>query len=301
VLSEAPDALIRAIAIPGGDAAALHSLQTSYLEHLGAQAAHLGDATALASRAKDPLFLAWLIARARQDARAPEQPPATSPRVLAGNRFALLEAADWPPLMDMLQNDADATTKPAGVVTVCVSAALQLLRETWPEAADDVESFVRALFVPDAPPGSFSSGSVANMPYIVRVSCHQNAWPALLADSLIHEAAHVKLRMAMQVTRLLQDDSDNAAIYTHPWRQDRRPLTGVLLATHAFVSVFAFYKRLAALRPDDGRGAQEAEALQARVETALRTLETAQGLAPAGVRLSGVLRDEFDKASAIGA
>jgi hypothetical protein len=60
-----------------------------------------------------------------------------------------------------------------------------------------------------------------------------------------------------------------------------------------------FYKRLAARRPDDSRAAQEAEALGERVETALCTLEAAQGLAPAGVRLSRVLRDEFDKVSAI--
>jgi HEXXH motif-containing protein len=87
-----------------------------------------------------------------------------------------------------------------------VAAALDLMGAVWPEAICDLETFACALFVIESPAGMYPSGSDASLPFILKVTCAPGCWPALLADSLVHEVAHVKLRIAMRLVSFCDDD-----------------------------------------------------------------------------------------------
>ena len=91
--------------------------------------------------------------------------------------------------------------------------------------------------------------------------------PVQVADALCHEGSHTRLGLLLHLDPLLQDDG--AAVHPSPWRQDPRPLKGLLNGVHAFVNVCEFYRRRALKEPtlaaaaDDVRELQRARVLQA--------------------------------------
>ena len=99
----------------------------------------------------------------------------------------------------------------------------------------------------------------------------------ILADALIHECAHLKLRLAMGLARFCE--IGGRAAYRHPWRQEDRPLEALMVATHAFVAIHHFSLRLVRLIPSVSASANEAR-LRDEVAQAFAALNAAQNRLP---------------------
>ena len=136
---------------------------------------------------------------------------------------------------------------------------------------------VRGLRAARAKPGRQSSGSSASCPFVMRLSFDPGAPPMVLADALIHECAHLKLRLAMGLARFC--DGGGPTAYRHPWRQEDRPLEALMVATHAFVAIHHFYLRLVRQIPSVGASANETR-LRDEVAQAVAALSAAENRLP---------------------
>ena len=65
-----------------------------------------------------------------------------------------------------------------------------------------------------------------------------------MAESIIHENAHVKLRYLQLIDSILENFNDDDAKYKVSWRPDPRPLPGILEGVYVFSHVAEFYIRL---------------------------------------------------------
>jgi uncharacterized protein len=171
--------------------------------------------------------------------------------------------------------------------------ARAVLEQAWPHAAAEVDCFVRGVVASRAAPGHQGSGSSSMCPFVVSVAIERNVWPLALADALVHEAAHVKLRCAMRFVELLDDDGTPR--FRHPWRADPRPLEALLVACHAFAAVHRLYVLQVAANPGDGRAVAYAARLEREVAAAMEALGGADGLTPAGRFVASTLLREFER------
>lgn len=60
-----------------------------------------------------------------------------------------------------------------------------------------------------------------------------------LAESILHEAMHLKLSLIEKITPLIADNSQQ---HFSPWRDECRPIRGVLHAMYVFSAIRAYYK-----------------------------------------------------------
>ncbi|MDS0137275.1 HEXXH motif domain-containing protein [Amycolatopsis sp. CM201R] len=96
--------------------------------------------------------------------------------------------------------------------------------------------------------------------------------PATLAAALVHEFQHIRLGALLQLVRL-HDDDRTQRLYA-PWREDPRPLGGLVHGVYAFFGVSAFWRALSRARPDDRLAAFEFAHWRAQ---AWQTLEAIRG------------------------
>jgi uncharacterized protein len=103
-----------------------------------------------------------------------------------------------------------------------------------------------------------------------------------LALLLIHEFQHVKLGAVLDLYDLY--DPADTRLFHAPWREDRRPLEGLLQGTYAHIAVTDFWR--VRRRATAGREAETAEARFAhwRIQTAdaIETLAASGSLTPLG-------------------
>jgi HEXXH motif-containing protein len=118
--------------------------------------------------------------------------------------------------------------------------------------------------------------------------------PVTLACSLVHEFQHIKLGGLMHLMRLVE--SEDTERYYAPWRDDPRPLGGLLQGVYAFFGIAAFWRRhrQTASRADD-RLIAEFEYAYTRTQTseALDIVLASGGLTVAGRRFAEALLDQF--------
>jgi HEXXH motif-containing protein len=105
-----------------------------------------------------------------------------------------------------------------------------------------------------------------------------------LAATLIHEFHHIRLGGLLHLTRLHEEDP-RERFYT-PWRDDPRPIAGVLQGVYAFFGVTAFWRALAraGTRVPDRRAAFEFAYWREQTWRVLCVLRDDPGLTPAGRR-----------------
>jgi HEXXH motif-containing protein len=112
-----------------------------------------------------------------------------------------------------------------------------------------------------------------------------------LAVTLAHEIQHGKLAVLLDLVDLaLPDDGGR---YYAPWRDDPRPVSGLLQGAYAYLGVTGFWRRQRA--HETGEAAADAHAEFARWRTAVRlvvrTLLTCDRLTPEGTTfVSGMYR-----------
>ncbi|WP_377270708.1 FxsB family cyclophane-forming radical SAM/SPASM peptide maturase [Peterkaempfera sp. SMS 1(5)a] len=115
--------------------------------------------------------------------------------------------------------------------------------------------------------------------------------PDILALLLLHEFQHVKLGAVLDLADL--HDLEDTRLYYAPWREDPRPLEGLLQGTYAHVAVTDFWR--VRRHTAQGPAAAEAEVHFARwrqqTAEAVETLAASGSLTPLGMRFAEGMRE----------
>ncbi len=121
--------------------------------------------------------------------------------------------------------------------------------------------------------------------------------PAASALLIIHEFQHVKLGAILDLYDLY--DPADRRLFHAPWREDLRPLEGLLQGTYAHLAVTEFW-RVRSLSPACGVPADSASAeaanrrfvhWRAHTRDAIKTLADSGSLTPLGMRFVDEMRD----------
>jgi uncharacterized protein len=117
------------------------------------------------------------------------------------------------------------------------------------------------------------------------------ASPAILALLLIHEFQHLKLGAVLDMYDLY--DETDIRLFPAPWREDPRPLEGLLQGTYAHVAVTDFWRirRHCVSGPDAERAARRFAHWRAHTASAIETLADTGSLTPLGVRFVDGMRE----------
>jgi HEXXH motif-containing protein len=142
-------------------------------------------------------------------------------------------------------------------------------------------------------PEKHLSASYREAPGLVYLTLHPS--PLTLAEAFIHETQHGKLNVLRWFDPLMTNA--DSAWTSSPVRPDMRPLSGVLLAVHAFVPVAALHLRLLERDHPISRtepfATRRAEVLASNAE-GLRTLEQMADPTPLGRKVLNALRELHD-------
>lgn len=168
------------------------------------------------------------------------------------------------------------------------------LRRTWavlerhhPVVAAEFAAAVSVIVPLSAPMAGIASTTSPDVFGAIGMSLPADA--ILGAETLTHELQHVKLDALLDlVTLTLPDDGRS---YYAPWRDDPRPLRGLLQGAYAFLGVSGFWRRQRLLA--DGR--RQADIIYARwraaVALAIETLISSGRLTSAGAEFVSGMAD----------
>jgi HEXXH motif-containing protein len=125
-----------------------------------------------------------------------------------------------------------------------LATATELLRVSWPEAADEVRSLVR-LVVPLHKTGSEPDYSVSftakRFCGAIFVTVEE---PVRFAELLVHESGHVKLDQIMALDPVVLRSSEPWV--WSPFRGEPRPLSGLIHGAYTYLRIAWYYERVAA-------------------------------------------------------
>ncbi len=164
-----------------------------------------------------------------------------------------------------------------------LAEALALIAEVWPASVVDVLAMVRSIVPLTAPPGHIYNTSSGQTPSVVQLTIRPDEDAFCLAETMVHEAAHVKLDAVWDLEPLLIDDGTDR--HRHPWLPDLRPLRGALLGAQAFLNVAEFDRRAAERGIDAPYAAAQHELHRNEVVEALALLDEHAELSPLGTRV----------------
>lgn len=114
-----------------------------------------------------------------------------------------------------------------------------VLVRTHHEVAEELRAAVTVLTPLRTPPDGISSATVANAFGCLFLSLPSDA--VTTAVTLAHEMQHTKLVAMMDLFPLL--DMNSTERFYAPWRNDPRPLVGLLHGTYAYLGVTNFWRR----------------------------------------------------------
>ncbi|WP_141582138.1 HEXXH motif domain-containing protein [Actinomadura sp. WMMA1423] len=161
-----------------------------------------------------------------------------------------------------------------------LDGAWRILTEHHPGVAEDVASLISVLTPLVPPEKGQASATPAHAFGSIGLSSPPD--PRFLALTLAHEVQHTKLTGLLDVVHLTEPD--DGATYYAPWRDDPRPVAGLLQGAYAHLGIARFWR--AQRRHETGAAALEAESDFARWRTAtdlvIRTLASSGRLTPAG-------------------
>jgi HEXXH motif-containing protein len=195
--------------------------------------------------------------------------------------------ADWLPLRrirlgsaGLLVDDVDPFRMPA---VADVSARLdepelsdwdRVFQETWsllrrhhPALAEGVAQAIRVIVPLDRPSEGERSSSSPETFGAIALSRPRNA--SSLAVTLTHELQHLKLNSLIDLVTLTRRDDGRR--YYAPWRDDPRPVSGLLHGAYAYLGITGFWRRQRHLGPVEYRIRAHAEFARWRAAAALVT------------------------------
>ena len=122
-------------------------------------------------------------------------------------------------------------------------SALDLIRLALPEWWRELPLSLQRLIPVGFEPERHLSASYLEAPGTAWLTLHPD--PLTMAEAIVHEAQHGRLNTLMWLDPVLHNGRSEWS--PSPVRPDLRPLSGVLLAAHAFVPVAALHARLEAM------------------------------------------------------
>ncbi|RSM49585.1 HEXXH motif domain-containing protein [Amycolatopsis balhimycina DSM 5908] len=167
--------------------------------------------------------------------------------------------------------------------------AWRLIVEHVPEYAEVLPSGLVSVVPEPAVPFRLPSASTGEAFGSMVVAAPED--PATLAAALVHEFQHIRLGGLLQLARL-HDDDRTERLYA-PWREDPRPLGGLVHGVYAFFGVSAFWRALSRARPDDRLAAFEFAHWRAQTWQTLEAIRDDAALTDAGRRFLAELATVF--------
>ncbi|MER7459830.1 FxsB family cyclophane-forming radical SAM/SPASM peptide maturase [Micromonospora sp. NPDC126480] len=167
--------------------------------------------------------------------------PTWRPLRRAGEPWPLIEDTD--PYRDCYQDLAVAPRLSAGAAARWAGQLTAALRRVDTEAsgyAPGVRAVLRAV-VPLRPDRRGRQRSAAAASAFGAIAVTPPPGDAELAVLLVHEVQHLKLDAVLDVCELV--DRRDARLLTVPWREDPRPVEGVLHGTYAHLAVADVWRR----------------------------------------------------------
>ena len=200
------------------------------------------------------------------------------PRVLLEDLDDQRDVFQLPPT-DQLSDDEFARWDAA------FSVAWQLIKEQYSEYAGGLEVGLRVIMpLKPSPDGHAASGTARQAFGALGLALPPE--PELLALLLIHEFQHVKMGAVLDLFDIY-DESDTRLYYA-PWREDPRPLEGLIQGTYAHVAVVDFWR----MRAEQGDAKAALHFARWRTQTwdALGQLEASGSMTAFGARLVSRLK-----------
>jgi HEXXH motif-containing protein len=214
---------------------------------------------------------------------------AVSRRTFITGDIEVIAAGAFPELAATRRSSETTAAHSVAELERRVGTAFDCLAAAWPAALLDVRRCLRGLLPIETDDGRWHSATTGDLPLTVQLTLGDPADDVTLAESIVHETAHVKLDELLVMDPLLTNGPE--AVFRHPWRPDLRPLLGVLLGVHAFANVLRFYEMALVKSVDDAaRVLTEIDQRQPEVAQALATLEQHAQFTDVGARLFDDLR-----------
>jgi HEXXH motif-containing protein len=136
----------------------------------------------------------------------------------------------------------------------------QLLNVVWPDHVDEICTYVHRIVPLEPEEGFHRAYTVSSRQGVVYMA---PAPTLALAEMLVHEVAHIKMR-DIQVVDILMNDFDTETVRIKvPWREDPRPISGILEGLFVFTHVAEMEKRILMVADDAGLAAQFSRRLEA--------------------------------------
>ncbi|SEF26725.1 HEXXH motif-containing protein [Amycolatopsis pretoriensis] len=167
--------------------------------------------------------------------------------------------------------------------------AWRLIAEHLPEYAEVLPIGLTSIVPEPAVPFRLPSASTGEAFGSAAIAAPDE--PATLAAALVHEFQHIRLGGLLQLARL-HDDDRTERLYA-PWREDPRPLGGLVHGVYAFFGVSAFWRALSRARPDDRLAAFEFAHWRAQTWQTLEVIRDDVTLTEAGRRFLAELAARF--------
>lgn len=175
--------------------------------------------------------------------------------------------------------------------------AFTLIRHVWPALTGELATGLRAIVpVVSNTPEVHLSASFREAPGLSALSW--TADTAVVAEAIVHEYHHQKLNALLILDQLITGDATPR--FYSPWRDDPRPLTGVLHGVYAFQAVLRFWaEALTAGIPliDEDRLRQRAVLLRRQVERGIRTLKASATFTALGAALIDSIAEQVENCS----
>jgi HEXXH motif-containing protein len=172
-----------------------------------------------------------------------------------------------------------------------VDGAWQLLVTHVPELADELTAGLDSV-VP-RPAVRFRSRSASTEEAFGSAVISQPVDPMSLAATLVHEFQHIKFGGVLHLTRLYDDDGSERCYV--PWRDDPRPIAGVLQGVYAFFGMTMFWRALAAATPGHRLALFEFAHRRQQTQRAITALRDDPALTPAGLRFVAVVAEQLNQ------
>jgi uncharacterized protein len=213
-------------------------------------------------------------------------------------------AAGWQELrriqagsLDVIVDDVDPFRMPAtdgeptGRLTQAQAAELgAMLSAAWavldPDSAAEIAALVTVIVPYRAPDSAIVSTSSPQTFGTVAMSRQPDRYTC--AETLLHEAHHIKLSALLDLVSLCMPDDGQR--YYAPWRTDPRPASGLLQGAYAFLGVSGFWRQVSQAAPEpEVRQRAAADFARWRDGAALvcETLLSSGQLTPKGLEFTG--------------
>lgn len=190
--------------------------------------------------------------------------------------FRMLDVPDLSPRLSAMQAWEDAFRE-----------AWPVLEHYHPVVAAEIAAAVSVIVPRSQPPTGVVSTTSPGAFGAIAMSLPPD--PVTCAETLAHEIQHLKLGALLDMVRLTLPDDGRR--YYAPWRDDPRPIGGLLQGAYAYLGVTGFWRRQGQLAGGHHRADAEYARWRAAVAKVVETLQSSGRLTELGLDfVSGMAR-----------